>query len=530
MPPRIRAPTTTTPTRKRRRRRSPNDAPTPFPSSVATSLLRLQATAGNAAVTRLIQKQPDSKVAKGKPAPSPPNTVPFPGEFVPGYEPARFIGVPFEYSEKDRDAFVAALKKRHDGNQSNMADFLGNYVEATLDIWGRYITSEMVAAATKSEPSFALKLLEGMLVAASAAFAGGVLGAGAKWLAGEMAGKVIGLLGSSVTGMAGRTLTHGVEENLTASDVKKRQEALDAINTALAKETGKFVTNGVKALGDDSIDRTRWLMKAPLNQLDLFRIPTEITPVDKSAIRAVVAGVIAGKTHQHDADKPCDSIGLQCGIAEIVPPGSVGELDDNVVKIGLTPAGATQRVNYLRFFTASPVLAAELVGKAQLSMVPTMALRIEADHGVASTDAGEILAASGSGTTSDPAAEDRFIKRYEQLDQQSGHEASSKKDVALLTRNPKAGLKTAGVGLTEALWLYRLATGDTSLAKLGDQIKQGSDSDGPAPQDPSPTRLAELAHAEIEPVLLAGVAALIKDHLGALVLPNVEPKGRRVAR
>src|SRR5262249_26205293 len=125
MPQRTRAPITTAPTRKRRRRRSPNDAPAPHPSSITASLLRLQATAGNAAVTRLIQKQPDSKVAKGKPAPKPPSTVPFPGEFVPGYEPFRFVGVPFEYSENDREAFVAALKKRHDGNRKNMADFLG---------------------------------------------------------------------------------------------------------------------------------------------------------------------------------------------------------------------------------------------------------------------------------------------------------------------------------------------------------------------------------------------------------------------
>jgi hypothetical protein len=34
----------------------------------------------------------------------------------------------------------------------------------------------------------------------------------------------------------------------------------------------------------------------------------------------------------------------------------------------------------------------------------------------------------------------------------------------------------------------------------------------------------------IEPVLFKGVEKLIADHLGGLVLPNVEPKGRRVAR
>ena len=109
----------------------------------------------------------------------------------------------------------------------------------------------------------------------------------------------------------------------------------------------------------------------------------------------------------------------------------------------------------------------------------------------------------------------------------------------MLTRSPTAGFQIAGVGLAEALWLYQLATRDSSLAQLASEISRRHlseqenvrpDADGPVSEAPSASRLAELAHAEIEPVLLAGVKALITEHLGTLVLPAVEPKGRRVAR
>ncbi len=416
-----------------------------------------------------------------------------------------------------------------------MADFLGTYVEATIDIWGRYVSSEMSDTATKSGSGLPIKFLKFIVTESLAVLAGGV--------AGKVAGKVMGALSNKVTDFAGGLVSDSMEQDLLAKDLKKRQDTLDKINASLAAGTGKFVTAGVnslvKSLRDDGVDRTKWVARAPLSPLDLFRIPEEVTPVDRSLIRSVVAGVIAGKAHQHDANKPCSSWGLQCGIAEMVPPGSVGELDDNVIKIGVTPAPPVQQVKYIRFFSASPVLATELAGQAQVSMVPEMALRIEADLGDPSLAAAAVLATAGKATRSDPAEEDRFARRYEQLDKQSGHDASTKKGAALLTRNPAAGFQIAGVGLAEALWLYQLATRDSSLAQLASEISRRhlseqdnvrSDADGPVSEAPSASRLAELAHAEIEPVLLAGVKALITEHLGTLVLPAVEPKGRRVAR
>jgi hypothetical protein len=521
-------------TNRRATHRMSDSWSTPNYLSPTSSLHRLHPNAGNAAATHLIQADRGSSDKLPTPA------VPFPGVFVPGYEPLRFFGVPFVYTEKDRDALVDGLEKRRKENGTTMARFLGTYVEATIDIWGRYVSSEMSDTAIKSGSGLAAKLLKFVVTQSLAFLAGGGVGAVFRPLAGKVAGKVLGALADKVTDFTGGLVTDSMQNDLLASDVKKRQQALDKINASLAAQTGEFVTIAVESvLVDDSIDRMKWVLRAPLTQLDLFRIPEAIPAVDKDLIRSVVAGVIAAKAHQHDADKPCDSWGLQCGIAETVPQGSVGELDDNVVKIGLKPAGSGLPVNYIRFFSASPVLAKELAQKAQLRMVPKIALRVEVDRGDDALAAAAILAAAGFAQSSDSEAEERFMIRYEQLIKQSGRDYTKAQTFALLTRNPEFGLRIAGVGLAESLWLYELASGDPSLTQLADSIERRhmyeqehviSDTIEPVSLRPSASRLAELTNAVIEPMLLHGVEKLIMDNLGGLVLPNVEPKGRRVAR
>lgn len=526
---------------------SSESSSTPTHGSTTSSQHRQMATARKAAVTRHIQAD------RGDSDKLPTPAVPFPGVYVPGYEPFRFIGVPFTYTEKDRDALLDGLKKRIKENRTNMAKFLGTYVEATMDIWGRYVSSEMSDAATKSGSGLAAKLLKFVVTESLAILAGGGVGVVFRPLVGKVAGEALSALADKVTDFTGGLVTDSMQNDLLAEDLKKRQEALDKINASLAAQTGEFVTAGVESLADDSIDRTKWLTKAPLSQLDLFRIPGAIPAVDKRLIRSVVAGVIAAKAHQHDADKPCDSWGLQCGIAETVPKGSVGELDDNVVKIGLKPVASGVSVNYIRFFSASPVLAKELAQRAQLNMVPQMALRIEVDRGDSALAARTILAAAENAIQSDPEAEDRFTRRYEQLIKQSGRNDTTAqnfanklggddtraKNLALLTRNPAFGLRMTGVGLAESLWLYELASKDSSLSELAGRLERRhlfeqenvvSDTNEPVSQRPSASRLAELTHAVIEPMLPKGVEKMIADYLGRLVLPSVEPKGRRVAR
>jgi hypothetical protein len=471
--------------------------------------------------------------------------VPFPGDHVPGYAPLPFIGHLFNriYTKEDRGRLLKGLKERVDLNRTRVAKFLGTYVKATIDIWGRYVTLEMSDAATKSKPGLASQLLKFIVTESIAVLAGGGVGRVLKPIVGKVAGKVLGALTNKVTDFTGGLVSNSAERDLVGADVKKRKEALEQINASLAAGTGAFVEAEVESLKDDSLDRATWLATAPLSDLHLFRVPEEIQPVDEGLIRSVVAGVIAAKAHQHDADKPCDTIGLQCGINETVPKGSVGELDDNVIKIGLTPSGPDPHVNYIRFFSASPVLAKELAQKAKLSMVPHMALRIEVDRGDAALAAGAIMAAAGTSTHTDREEEDRFAKRYEELPKKSGGTATfatgSKRDVTLLTRNPEAGLRIAGLGLAEALWLYELGSGDRSLTALARSMERRqlyeqenvvSDSTEPVSLRPSAARLAELAQIIIEPTLLTGLQKLIAEHLGGLTLPNVEPKGRRVAR
>jgi hypothetical protein len=171
-------------------------------------------------------------------------------------------------------------------------------------------------------------------------------------------------------------------------------------------------------------------------------------------------------------------------------------------------------------------------------MVPKMALRIELHRGDADLAAAAIMAAAGTATKSDPGNEDRFVRRYAQLNKQGGRDGTGGKDITLLTRNPVAGYRIAGIGLAESLWLYEIATGDRSHAALANSIEQRRSDDAevaaPGGNDPvfeaSASRLAELTHAVIEPELFTGVVKLIAENLGTLVLPTVEPKGRRAAR
>jgi hypothetical protein len=518
-----------TPIRRRRKRRRPLDAPAiANSSSASSSLLRLQSVAGNAAVTRLIQTQPD----RSPPAKSSGEDVPFPGVRAPGYQVRPLIDPFFRYTDKDRDALTAALETRINQNRENLAEFLGNYVAATIDIWGRYITSEMSATALQSGSGFIGKLLKFMLVESISILVGGGVGKLAKPFVSKITHTALEIIAEKVTHFSGTMIKGDVEKELLASDLEKRQKALDTITSSLASQTGAFVTAGVNSLKDDSVARTKWAMRAPLEDLDRFRIPEEITKVDKSLIRSVVAGVIAEKAHRHDAEKPCKTWGLQCPINEQVPEGSVGELDDNVIKIGLNPVDSVPPVNFIRFFSASPVLVGELAEKAQLKMVPTMALRIEVTHGDSTIAAALIMAAAAAGATvSDIDEENRLKRRYEEMVKQKGRDPGGKYG-GLLTRNPKTGVKMAGMGLAESLWLYQLATGDHTLNQLAAQIELGlaKDASDSTFEGPSGTTVAELTYAVIEPLLPAGMEKLVAERLGDLVLPKVEPKGRRVAR
>jgi hypothetical protein len=519
-------------------------------SGLAASVLRLQRTEGNQAVLRRLgaaTRRPRPREIQRQPhgGGSGSNAVPFPGDYVPGYAPLPFIGQLFNrtYTEDDRALLLKGLKDRVNLNRTRVAKFLGTYVKATIDIWGRYVTSEMSDAAAKAKSGLASQLLRFIVAESIATLAGGGVGRFLKPLAGAAAAKILGALTNKVTSFTGSLVSGSAEQDLLDADLKKRKAALEQINESLAAGTGAFVEAGVESLKDDSLDRATWLAKAPLSDLHLFRVPEEIPSVDESLIRSVVAGVIAAKAHQHDADKPCDSIGLQCGINETVPKGSIGELDDNVIKIGLRASAPEPHVNYIRFFSASPVLAKELARKAKLSMVPHMALRIEVDRGDAGLAAGAILAAAGSSTHSDPEEEDRFAKRYDELLKKSARAATfavgPTRDITLLTRHPEEGLRIAGLGLAEALWLYELASGDGSLNALAGSIERRhlyeqehvvSDAPEPVSTAPSATRLAELAHTVIEPMLVTGLEKLIAEHLGGLTLPDLEPKGRRVAR
>ena len=299
---------------------------------------------------------------------SPTYKGPLPGVPVPGYESPRNV-----YTQEDATAMMAALVKRNEDNAANVAYFLKQYVSAAVEICGLFVSSEMSKAAKRAGFGIFGKLLKFALTEILIAIATGGSGVFVRGME-KIAANTLKFLASRGAGFAIVYEGDVIEQGLSTPDLDKKQQKLDQITKDLSNQVGALTYTMVSQLGDgDTTYLGIWLGRASaspsLKDLERFRIPELFPRANRQAIRAVIAGAIAGRAHDHyrsqglmqEAYRPGPGETLTQG--EFDHPSEVHHLDDNVIIAHMTPKAGGADVRDIEFYSTSRVLSTELIGR-----------------------------------------------------------------------------------------------------------------------------------------------------------------------
>lgn len=483
------------------------------PPADRAGLLRLQRLAGNRAVGQLVGGDRRSVVQRD-------DHRPVRGA---GYRPSPPHSAGTPYTEGDRVALKKAAEARIKENRANVGGFVNAYVRSVIDVWGRYVGEEIAATAGMSASRAHAFLKWAMGQTANAIVATLAVAFAQPIGAVKLTLKVVEFVSGKATDFVGGQVISDHDAELAAGEVAKRRAALDAITLVLASQVGSLMQETIENMPNDFASGFD-LGSAKLEDLGSYQLPPRFPRADPAAIRSIVAGVIAEHAHRREDDKPCDSWGLQCGQYEWVMKGAVGALDDPMIEVILAPTIGGARVASVEAYASSKVLANEIVGKATLAMLPSMALRIDVRQGTENEDAAgaRVLEALFS---SDAAAEQDDVDALV-----GGYGTAGAAAPMVISRHPTAGVSALGGNLAEALWLYQLVTKDDQLLGLGARLADVAAQDAPGHTSHDASALHSLG-GELRDVLAAqtnrGAQVLIADRLGSFRIERLQAKGSR---
>jgi hypothetical protein len=402
---------------------------------------------------------------------------PIEGDPVPGYP----LAPPRVYTDEDRNAMSLALMQRNKHNARQVSEFLGNYVHSALTLVTPFVLGE------KAEK----KALPALIKHVFAHLAGHVIGAATGMGAAAVGAKevlkhVIELASSTTSSIV-------IDKGISSKDSFKDPEALERLIENMGKDVGGVVATAMTSFTEAAARTHHWLTTARLPQLDRFRIPFAFTAPSSDAIRAVVAGSIAGSFHRREHFRGWHSA------SDWYEADDVEHDDDNVVVMQLGLAGDAPLVHAARFETRSDVLSAAIAGKATIGMLPAVALHgtIEAPDQQVPAARRVLTAAYGAAPT---------MAEIEALLAHLGSTAPA----MVFTRNRRGEFLTLGGGLAERLIMYQFASGDHGLMLLAGALTF-TDSDPLGER----TTLHRLEPAEMARALTARLDEHDRQHNGA---------------
>ena len=527
----------------------------PHRLSPPASLLDLQRQAGNRAVVQLLDRRdsPPPRVVQrdpplGGPVKTTPgakdaqpawmkpgSTEPLPGVPAPGYEDPRYLRPwmpvqipPFHnthlYTKADKERLKIVARAREKDNVASVGRFLNHYLEAVITITGHYVIAEMREAARTPGPGTFVKFLKFAAGETAEALLGGGIGVFLVKQLSKGALKAITILAEKSAAYAWNDISGADDKTLQDKKLDETQALLNKMVVQVAQSSGQFTEDMVAALDPaEGFDRAFWLGAAPLHDLWRFRIPERFPAADPTALRAVVAGVVAAHAHTGGERTKYDCWGLQCA-------GDTYHRHEVVLQVKPTPRGASVKMAQLN--SSSKVLSQALAG-ATLRMLPNMAVYVMVEPTPAMNAAVKLMdafRAPGQATWDEVFA---FVAAFP---------GSGNPGATVVTRTPPDRVTASGGGIDEAMWYYQLATNDYDLSQLASEVVDwqttAQESTSQVDEDlqthvADPSGLAGLAHARMANFRDLGARKLINE-----VLADAKPapatgkwtKGRSLTR
>ena len=435
--------------------------PAPFgPASV----LRMQATAGNRAVTQLIQRE-TSRSLKQRERPKW-FRLDAAQDTLPGDPVLGVTGVRGVLAEGDRPALQKALADRRRTNEDRLPGFMADYMAALFKIWGHYLTSEMRETVEHAGWSFQGKLVSFVIRASLLALFPEIE------IEGRLSELVVSMMekGSEMgLEQAGEALEEGTS---TSPALERREDELNQQTDKLSTRLKTVIKAAFRRLleGEDYKD---WLDRAPVSQLHLFRLPPEVPERSEQEIERAVAAAVAGFLHEDTY--------------------AVGWEDFNIITV-LLSVSANGRTEGGAYFRGAKELGHDLLG-ITVGAAKEIPLYIELRNDLdirrlfwaeaSEVDVGE---RPSSVVPLPPALSEDEARVYDHM--HDVIEAYPSEAPAVISRHPGGHVSIVGGGVAEHYYLYELLHPGSDLGKL---LRDAMYDFGPV----SPRRTPEIASQEL---------------------------------
>lgn len=424
------------------------------------------------------------------------------GDHVPGYETPRI-----KYDKNDIEEFWSQLHQREKDNKANVANFLGAYGEAMVQLWGRHISEVMAEAGKSAGWSFFDKMLKFLAIKTIEIVAATLLTPASVEIF-ELIGKEVSekVVEFGIEVVAGYVAEHGaekLEEHSKDSQIEVAKEDIDKVTKKVSALLGKVTVSTIKSLPDITpyAKRLSELEKSgSYAQLADFRLPPLFPDIKRSVIYRIVAELLIVLLNEAS------------GSTSTSPGGYI-----SVEGPGLNDAEVRVASKDLRWF----------VGGAAIRDLPLMplviVLRSNNVDGIRPI-AKKLLPLLRAGAPAENEI-DEFIKASGELDMPP----SALGYLLRVNRTSEGKVTVEGGSWSQRIYFYQWATSDMNLGRLADEIfassanscRDVSEEVGEtavcrilSPSEIATKMIAYLANNE--PTLVKGANALITQHVEKL--------------
>ncbi|HYW84179.1 MAG TPA: DUF4157 domain-containing protein, partial [Spirochaetia bacterium] len=417
-----------------------------------------------------------------------------PGDPVPGYETPRK-----SYTQADRQKMHELAGARGKQSYKNAFEFLGIFSGALTELWEKELTQAMKDVAEDSGWSQFRKIMEFVVIkGVEWAVAPGLSEAGAWFLEKfeiEVSEKVLEKAAEAGIAYYLENKAEHQEESSKGSKIEGMKEDLDSVSEQFGRLVENLHSETFRSL-PDPFPYLDWVSEAPLNDLDKFRLPPLFPRANRSEVRAIVAGLIAGFAHGILKLHSVSIIG-QAPEPDPRDPTRVDYYDADIIVVR-----NMDRKMYAQIYSPSPGIVKAIAGQVPISRIPLVPLYIYGGDGDDRAAAKRLMSAfRGLDEVSDAEIEE-FMKNVGAYPYSTG-------DI-VVTRNPAGEVDVQGKGLAGNLKLYMAGAGDDDLSKLSSEVLTWAEGEaayqqsiGARPEEPvdrlvDPKELAEKARYILE--------------------------------
>jgi hypothetical protein len=338
------------------------------------------------------------------------------------------------YTLADVSHMEELLKTRAKENKDNAAEFLGDYGQATIEMWTAHVTEVMITEAEKSEFSVLGEICKFFIIKTVETIAGAYGGPFAAWVAEALEKELSHALAEKATEWTTAAGAELLSSSLKEGDIEGRKKEIEKVAGGLGdhlKEMSKQTIAGLPET-EPAAEWLGFVRGSPdpsYRRLAAFRLPPLFPKVNEQLIRTTVAANIVADPGAQGVVPVAD----KSPEYDIWNHRKASSIEEGVIRAHVFADGFGP-LRVFSAFEAPEDLRKELVGHP-ISEMPTVPLRVHI-HGNTMPGGG------AAGLYKWPFLEDSFAKVFPDP------------GAAAITRDQAGLVRVTDFGLPELIVLY----------------------------------------------------------------------------